>query len=134
MPYPDQFDYLVKSSEQAYSNSPPGALNVNQVIKSQPAWGSAASVGQKKHKTLILADWTISSWSAEKTREVQAALKKLLDEGFSVYLWQNHNLELLTKYTLNKLNEDDVKIAMTAAFSDELTKRASEQLKLEHGK
>lgn len=76
MPFPNQFYYV---AEQGTTQSQP------------------------HKKTLIFTDWQVSYWSAQQTELVLDKLRLLLEDGFSILLWQPDGLTELTTDTLADL-------------------------------
>jgi hypothetical protein len=85
-----------------------------------------------KKKTLILADWRAPSWSLKKIATVREAASQWIQDGFTVYLWQNGHLEPLKKESLYLLTDDDVRKAMTPAFENDIKQIASIEHRLSH--
>ncbi|MGQ3887741.1 AAA family ATPase [Legionella sp. CNM-1927-20] len=110
--------------KEVYQDSPTGNIEVNELIKQKPYWISPTE--QKRPKKLILADWSARNWSEEKIMTVIEKLTHLIDNGFSIEIWQNGKLVTLTKDNIASLREESVRYAITPAFPEEI--RANNKL------
>jgi len=106
--YPDVFYYKVKNTDPVYSHNPPGKINVERLIAGQPYWEKIGGE-EEKPKSLILADWTAGNWSGEKIEEVKFAIRQLLKDGFSLYLWQENGAIPLNEGNLSILNDEETR-------------------------
>ena len=88
--------YTDKNEASQYSYTPPGHLKVVRMLQGKAPWKKYSLSSEQKQKTLILADWTASQWTGIKNVAVIDLLETLLDEGFTMYLWQEGRLELLS--------------------------------------
>ncbi|HBI21069.1 MAG TPA: hypothetical protein DDY37_00520, partial [Legionella sp.] len=78
----------------------------------------------RKPKTLIIADWTASTWTAERIRSVNALLHQFLDEKFPVYAWSN---DKLTALSLNGFDSLYLRNNMTPASYQDIVSFAASQ-------
>jgi hypothetical protein len=127
---PSNFKYKLRSGQKEYRRDPPGAIDVSAMIANKPYWVSPTPKCIDKQKTLVLADWTASTWPEEKMEQVRTALGELIDQEFTIYRWSNGLLTPLDKTHLssNSFHEDCK--AMTLASEEEITKTAVTQNKL----
>ena len=100
---PPEFYQLEAQSKDHCTETPSGAVNVDEIIRDQPYWIASALAREPKLKKLILSDWTAPNWSEEKIQAVQKVLKKLLNEGFSLYWYQSNELTPITQENLSTL-------------------------------
>jgi Fe-S cluster assembly iron-binding protein IscA len=124
-----RFYYSETQSTTQHTKRPSGMLDVNKLMSGEQAcWISPTLLREQKQKKLILADWTASAWSQEKLAHVKNAMKTLVDEGFSIYIWQNGEVIPLDKYHLSTLEERFE--SMTMAFTEDIANAAVTQHKL----
>jgi len=100
---PSQFYYSETQSSVTYSRTPTGSLNIKELLAGRPCWVAPALSREKKQKKLILADWTASNWSVEKRNNTLKALGDLIDQGFSIYIWNNDSVLPLDKQQLEMM-------------------------------
>lgn len=84
-----------------YSTQPPGTLDVQRILKGEPAWGVPKGVMERIKKTVILADWTIRGWADSKREAGRQVITKLMRDGFNVYVWENKRVKPLTDRNLD---------------------------------
>ncbi|WED44179.1 DUF5617 domain-containing protein [Legionella cardiaca] len=118
--------YQKKRTQAQYSYTPVGYPDINRLIKSQPYWRLNRSILEDTKKTLILADWSFSSWSYSKTQAIKLKLNELLETGFEIYIWRDNTFTPLTKETIHTIKAGSMK----AIPSDEVMTLAVEQKKL----
>lgn len=128
MLYPQYFYYSEKNSAAEYSRVPQHMLNVGRMIQHKPAWKKISSSVTPKPKSLILADWSAENWDLARIRKVQSKLAELIQNGFTVYLWQNGQLVLCD--WVRMLEREFVRQRMTPAYHEELVAAAARQFKL----
>ena len=124
MTLPARFYYTKTSSEPPCSRTPQGTLVVEKLINGRPCW-KKLSAGSEEPKSLILADWTAGNWSEDKIKAVISKMSELIDKGFTVYIWQGDRAELLTKKSLELLNNKMVRRAMAPVAPETLISSAS---------
>ena len=124
MRYTHQFYYKQTQSTIHYTRTPTGSLAINALVEGKPCWVAPTSPSVEEPKSLILADWTASDWSLEKTLSVQYKLTELMNEGWAIYLWQNGSVNLMNKQSLSSLHDSNIRQAMTLASSQEIIKAA----------
>ncbi len=89
MQYPSSFYFNSKQPEVSLTNQPSGILDVSRLIQNKKPFKNDILINVQKPKTLILANWTTEYWSHEKIYKVQKILAQLINDGFSLYVWQN---------------------------------------------
>lgn len=117
-----EFIYCLQE-DTSYTISPPGQLDVPRLINGQPAWEISSQV--KKPKTLVLADWTAKNWTYTETEKIISMLRPLMEEGFSLYIWQKNKIKPLTKEALSSLHYKDLRDNMTFASQDRIAQQAT---------
>lgn len=99
------FYYLNQLESSQYSQNPPGNLSIERLIKNKAPWKKFRLAKAIKPKALILTDWTATLWSQEKLKNIQCILKQLLENGFSLYVWQNGEIITLNEKNLDRFND-----------------------------
>ena len=112
MTYPSVFYYQSKVNEPDYGTSQPGEISPIRLVKQRP-YRKKPYRNEDKKKTLILSDWTALKWLPEKQKDAMTAIKKLMDDGFEIYIWQDPNVILLSENNLSILNDDSVRRNIT---------------------
>lgn len=123
--------YLEKNESNLYSYDS-GLLDVHRLIDGKPYFKTLAPMGEKKRKTLILADWTAATWSEKKIASVRKQLELLIRQGFSVYAWQSDHMLAVTEKNLSQLlqiYQTDFRRKITPIDTSDLIQHAI----LEHG-
>lgn len=144
MSYPAVFYNNQKQSVVSYQDAPTGDLDIDRIIRGKPCW-KTRNTSKQKGKKLILSDWTARNWSYAKTKAVSKAIARMMDEGFSFYIWQSKliwndatriwqqgRLKSLTKNELTCLEQIDVRRDMKPVFNEELTAAANAQYHIAH--
>lgn len=107
---PKEFYYSQDSSKVRYSNKPSGQIDIHRIIKGQAdCFVSGTGSRTESPKKMIFADWTAGHWDAEKIDQVQRQLSALIDEGFSIYLWQSGRVVPLNKEDLSCLKDPEIR-------------------------
>ena len=104
MTIPRDYYYIETTTQTQFTENPTGNLSVNQLLHGQAPWILPNPRNTKK-KELILSDWTFRNWSDEKKKLAVAKFHELLDEGFSIYVQDNHQIKPFTQNDLSKLND-----------------------------
>lgn len=131
MPYPLFFYYTEKSMESGYKKEPPGSLEVDRLAMNQPAWKELFSSEVPKPKCLILADWTARFWTEEKINHVIEKIAELINDGFSILLWQDGDFKILSREFLACLSDKKIRKKITLQSDDKIKETAITQNKLE---
>lgn len=97
MRFPKEFYYTLKNEEAVYSYDPEGQIDVNELVKAKPYWKKNTSGEHVEKKILIIAAWNATYWLFKQKDRVNKLLNELIDEGFSVYLWDRKELVPLAK-------------------------------------
>ncbi|MBA2655499.1 MAG: AAA family ATPase [Tatlockia sp.] len=129
MPYPSIFYHKLKNTVQ-YVFKTQVQFHVGKFIRSQPYWKKLNLAAEEKKKSLILADWTASGWSEDRINEHTRVISKLLEDGFTLFIWQNGQVKPLTKSNLSILEQLNIRKDMTPATQEEITAISMKQLKL----
>ena len=132
MPYPDEFYYTQVRSGFDYRDSSPGTMDVARFINGRPCWKYNSPGHEQKPKKIILADWTAPNWSEETIKKVQNELSKMIDMGFSCYIWKNGTVIPLSKSMLADLSKMSVRNTITPKYPDEVSQEATMQQHLVH--
>lgn len=110
MPYPLSLYYSQPISRIAYSDFPTnGLFNIERFLHGLPCWESISYEQILKPKIVILADWSASSWSEDKILRVQNELKKMIEQGFTIYLSQNNSIIPLSEAALSALTQRETR-------------------------
>ena len=95
MPY-QELMFTQKTDAKTYTMQPQQTLDIQRLIQNKPYWEKIASSSKHEKKTLILSDLVRQNRpDKDMTFEVKCVLHELLNEGFSIYVWQGHHLERL---------------------------------------
>jgi|GEM_PF-2025893 len=131
MRFPPHFFYTAKSGKPLYNYNPNGGqFVVEKFLRSRPYWKHPNALAPKK-KTLIITDWTMRNMSASDIEKRKQLFKKLLKEGFTLYIWQ-HNSDFikLNEDNLDCLDDPEVKKQIKPIQEPELEKIALAKLSL----
>lgn len=124
MPYPDELFYTEAHSGLSLVETPTGNIDVISLMRGQRAyWIAPSALQEQKPKKLILADWSAPRWSSRKLGQVQALLAELINDGFSLYIWQNGRVLPLVFEELRLLAEKRHDI--TAEYTDRIMEMAA---------
>ena len=104
--FPQHYYHDTKSTKSKCTYQPTGDFVFRKFAQSKPYWRQGGGAAIKKNKTLILADWTVENWSAEKRQAVINKLFEALEAGFSIYAWQSGQIEEINKDNLLRLLKD----------------------------
>lgn len=111
--YPKEFFYEASTSYIQYQQEATSSLSLDRLIKGNSAFWISPSLHQApKKKKLILADWSASSWSHEKTIALQKKIQQLIDDGFEVALSNYNSLISLSLNNVHLLSQFSVRRAM----------------------
>ncbi len=93
---PDYLYFEPKRLAEKLTTQFTGKLDVPHAIAGDPrCWRKEDITGITQKKTIILSDYRLTQTDENKAEQLKESIKKLLKEGFSVYLWQeNGPLEL----------------------------------------
>lgn len=80
------FYFHEQSAEVACSSIPVGTLDIGNLIKGEPCWRNI-NASEPQKKTLLLACWSSPRWALNE-------LRQLLNEGFTILLWQKDGLPI----------------------------------------
>ena len=112
MVYSPFFYYQEAQTNVSYTSTPTGSVEVSRLVEGRPAWVLPTLPREIKQRNLVLADWSALNWSEEKRGRVQEELTKLINEGFSLFVWKSGQLVPLTLDTiaisLQKENTDSI--------------------------
>ena len=129
----NQFYYSETQSSVKYISTQTGSLALNRLINAEPKFWIAPTLPSiLKKKSLVLADWTACGWSDEKIEMVKRNLGILMDQGFSIYIWQDGAVISVDKVNVSTLDNQDIRQAMSLAYTQDITKAAVTQNKLTH--
>lgn len=93
----DEFYYTEAQSHENYGDVPHGALDLQRLINGQPAWLQPKEQQIKKPKTLIIT--MLPDLDFDKQR-LKLKLLALLNQGFSLYIYENNQLSPLTHHNI----------------------------------
>jgi len=128
MRFNDAFYYTEKQEGKIYGSAAPGKISIDRLLQSKPDYWEKPSLEKlQKPKSLILADWTAKNWFSDKIDAVIARMEQLIEEGFTIYIWQDGVIEPLTKEKLSSLHREDIREKMTPELSSVITLAASQQ-------
>ena len=126
-----KFEYNEKSTKNSFTSVPQNTINVPRLVQGKPDyWERMTHAKKRRKKTLILADWTAHAWDAVTLAKTQKKLDELLHAGFTLYIWQQGQLKLLTN--TNMLLSKDIRDNINPAFQKEILKAGLRQHKLTH--
>ncbi len=80
------------------------------MINNKPCWKSPTPPFKLKKKSLIFADWTVSTWSAERISNTSEIINQLIDDGFAIFIWQNGKVKPWTHTKESDTDEEPDKI------------------------
>ncbi|MBL7480725.1 hypothetical protein [Legionella bononiensis] len=129
MSIPGEFYCLLSQTKPAYTYAPTENLDINKLIQSKAPWILPASLAQKPKK-LILSDWTAKNWSYSKMNVVQDALIDLVNQGFSLYIQQNGQINPLLIDGISNLIRPDIRAAIRPVSSGALITKATTQYRM----
>lgn len=96
----EKLTWYETSSTIEYTTKPQGVLNVVRMAQGyQDCWQKLTPTKIAKKKNLILADWWVGSWDTLMLTRIRALLAELLENGFTIYIWQDFDLVLLENIT-----------------------------------
>ncbi len=125
MPYPEIFYYLHHGNSKKLEFQPPGTLeDVIAFVQQERCWRPPLSAGYKP-KSLVLADWTARHWPYAKIQQVREAIGKLMQDGFTIYLWQDGKVQLLI--SLLEIGNDEIYQKIRLAIPEDILKATAEQ-------
>ena len=104
MPRPNELYYAVNNEHIVYNTEPGGSI---EIVNGQVLWKKINASKIYKPKALIITDWSAMGWSVPKIFKIQQEFVKLLNEGFSLYVWQDGDVIKLEQTDLDRLNEID---------------------------
>ncbi len=93
----DFLHYIEKTSSLSYGTSPPGTLSVERFINDEPCWQQESTKSVLIKKTLVIADFGCKTYHSYKFRAYIRGVETLLEEGFTIYAWQEGAPLLLEK-------------------------------------
>src|ERR1700733_7972469 len=93
--------YKARLGGVEYGKKGPGRIDAGRVAKGKPYWRKPHPPVVLKQKSLILADWTASTWDDIKKDKVIHTLIDLMNEGFAVYVWKEGNIVKLNKESIH---------------------------------
>ena len=133
MPYSNEFYQKITTSQVNFSDTPIGSLDVERFLQGKAdCWTEPTMVRVIKRKALILADYGVLSWSKDEIRDQMEALRKLLADGFSLYVWKDGQVVPLDKDSLGGLASSYSQKSLKLTPPDEIKLAASSQHKLGH--
>ena len=96
-----------KSRSVKYFHKSPGGLDILRMVSGHPYWERNAFVESLTQKSIILADWTLPHWDANKKRRVSEIIHQFLDHDFQIYAWhQNQLVSLYDPSCLDAIAKD----------------------------
>lgn len=111
-----------------YVSSYTGNPDINKMLTSSAYWKK--TVLKEKPKTLILSDWTARNWSYGKTEKVKDLMGQLLEEGFTIYIWQEGKLVPLTAESLSLIDDPKIKAKIRLATPEEIIAKSAEDIRI----
>ena len=114
--------------EKTYTREPQKTISIQRLIQSKPYWEQLTSSSRREKKTLVLSDWTADSWSNTLRVEMLLLFSDLLEQGFSIYLWQTNVLKQLRDVEV--FNNADVLSKITPEYPQRILQLAVQQLNL----
>jgi|GEM_PF-1255157 len=130
MPQFQELYYIEKHEAVQYSSFSGGSFDVGEFSKGRPFWKRTKSVADIKPKSLLLTDWSAFNWPYSKIAALQRQLQHLLDDGFSLFVWQDDQVVKLDKNSLSRLNDKGFRARIVPAFPDDILDCAIRQHKL----
>ncbi len=121
------FDFLytkVNNTALSYSASPPGLFSVERFISDDPCCWQSDGVHEVVEKnTLVLADFGCKFYQGYEIRKYIQGIEELLEQGFTIYAWQNNEPLLLEKGRVHlQLNQDKLDAVAPSVVLDALAK------------
>lgn len=126
------FSYNESGEAIIYGSKPTTTPNVSLLIESKPYWPQPQTAKEQKQQTLILNDWTASSWTNLHFETIKIKLKQLLEQGFQIHYWYMGELQPLTENDINNLNRENFCRTNFPDSEQELIINTSKQLGLTH--
>lgn len=120
MRFPKEFYYTLKNEGVVYSYDPEGQVDVNEMIKARPYWKKPKCGEQLEKKILVIAAWNATHWLFRKKDRVNKLLNELIDEGFSLYLWNKEEFVPLAKNSVFDLPFILLSAECWSVFPDEI--------------
>ena len=125
--------YEEKSSLTEYGYQPYGAPDVHRLAAgNSQCWPKPSGAAVFQKKTIILADWWASSWEDHVLIQVTQLFNELIDEEFSIHVWQQ--TEFLPLISGQDLSEEISREKIKPEFESVLYQKALQHLKLSHTK
>lgn len=95
--------HFPKDDDFNWEVSPPGTLSVERFINDQAAcWQQEKGMPTRQKKILVLSDFASGLYQHHERDQYLQGLQELLDQGFTIWAWQNGNdLVLLNKSNLH---------------------------------
>lgn len=100
MPLLNFLYYKETSSGVSYTYTPTGNLDVSRLVNGQAYWIKPSPPQKQKPKKLIFADWSVKNWLP-----FLGVFNRLLEQGFSLYVWSSRKILPLTQENLDNLKE-----------------------------
>ncbi|MCS5711968.1 hypothetical protein [Candidatus Berkiella aquae] len=86
---PDYLLFEPKQFKEKLTTEFTGNLDVPNALKGNPrCWKKQNIAGTKQKKTILINDFRLEGMDEKKIKEAKHFIDKLIQEGFSIYLWQ----------------------------------------------
>ena len=120
--------FIKKTDEKSYTRQPQKTINIQRLIQGKPFWEKISSSSKREKKTLVLSDWTACTWHERQVIEMQLLLTELIEQGFSIYIWQNDLLEPL--WDSQTLTDSTTRHNINPAHAEHIRRVAVQQLRV----
>ncbi|MFC3909699.1 hypothetical protein ACFORL_11525 [Legionella dresdenensis] len=121
-----------KTSEQKYSATPQGSIDINRLLRGLPYWRNNTLEVNLKPKTLVLADWRAANWAEEKREKIKSLIRALLEKQFPIYIWQDSRLLQLSTDNIELLDDPQIRKNITPVKNEDILKKTAADYKLGH--
>ncbi|MGQ3889158.1 AAA family ATPase [Legionella sp. CNM-1927-20] len=115
--YDKTFYFSSKGEGDVFSRIPQGKLIVNRVLRNQAPFKKAHVTSQLKPKSLVIADWTLNNLEDWEFEKIIQSIRRLMEDGFPVYLWQDGQVIALGEENVNCLKKKEVRQLITPTIS-----------------
>lgn len=127
--YPDTLFEKPKEGSKQHTSIPQTNFTLPRLIGNHKRyWIDPNPSPVLKPKKLLIADHTARNWSQLKTLKVIACFSQLLEDGFSLYVWQNGYLVLLTQETLFYLWDPAFRRNISFESPEKIIEKALQQI------
>jgi hypothetical protein len=125
----DEHFYYALQGKEKLESEPKGGMVVSELIAGRPCFRVNKGI-QQQRKTLIIADWTMVTWTPLKCRRAKEIIKRLLNAGFSIFIWEEKRLQPLTEMLFIDLVDNKPEKIRLPVYPDSLAVTAAQALNL----